>query len=405
MRKEFFIKKPPSPRLRRSGNKDQKISCVLYSKNGKINKDLPVVIYCHGFTGYKEEHWYPKFFSMFPKHGYQLLSFDMYAHGQSYGHFIDITMTKVLDDYKTVYDYVAKRGLKRIALAGHSFGGAASILMANKCNIQGLILISSVTDRFFQKRLHFSDKIKVEFVKYFGFLPQINLERGKVFLIGRSFFTDFEKHKIRKEAGEIKKPILLIHAEKDRSIPLKEGKELYKSFNFDITDFQIIKGADHCFKASKYHNQVITNFFRWTDLYLKKKVDHGVIVYLRRPDGKVLLLKRSNKVGFYPLLWSGTGGFLPPGENARERAFVEVGEETGLKKNKLKYVRETMWFKWEDKNYDRVWRIKWFLFDVDKTKIKKDWETSEYRWIKPENIIEYKTLPHQEYGLKKLKLI
>ncbi|MDZ7798204.1 MAG: alpha/beta fold hydrolase [Patescibacteria group bacterium] len=404
MRKEFFIKKPPSYGLRRSSKKSQRIPCVLYSKDNKIDPKIPTVIYCHGFTGHKEEHWYPRFFSLFPKKDYQLVAFDMYAHGQSQEKFIDFTLSKALSDYKRVYNYVANQGVKRIAIAGHSLGGAASILVANDWDIHCLILLSPVTDRFYFERNLLNTKKKKKFLNKMSFFKYTD-SVGLVFKVGDKFFKDFLKHRIRRKAARIKKPILLIHAEKDNSVPLKEGKELNKTFDFDITDFKIIKGADHGFKAAKYHNQVIKHFFRWTDRYLKKRIDEVVTVFIKREDGRILLLKRSQKLGTYQGLWFGVGGYVDDQESPRKAVFREIKEELNLNKDKIKIIKKAAPYRFDDKKYDKDWRIHTFLCQAKSGKIKTDWEADEYKWVQPKDILKYKTVSITKKGLKQVGLI
>ena len=42
---------------------------------------------------------------------------------------------------------------------------------------------------------------------------------------------------------------------------------------------------------------------------------------------------------------------------------------------------------------NHVWNIFPFLFKVENPEIKLNWENSDFEWVKPSNIVNYKTVP------------
>ncbi len=124
-------------------------------------------------------------------------------------------------------------------------------------------------------------------------------------------------------------------------------------------------------------------------------------------DGNLLILKRSNKVKTYKGLWGGVAGYVEKNEKPYETAIKEIKEEVGLKKEDVSLIKklDPIVFTdfYEQKRYD--WEIFVFLFEIrKKSKIKIDWEHSEYRWIQPSEIINYNTVPHLKDVVKKLML-
>ena len=114
-------------------------------------------------------------------------------------------------------------------------------------------------------------------------------------------------------------------------------------------------------------------------------------------DGKILILKRSNKVKTYKGLWGGVAGYVEENEEPYETAIKEIKEEVGLKKEDISLIKQldpiVFTDFYEQKRYD--WKIFVFLFRIrKKSKIKIDWEHSEYRWISPLEIVKYDTVPH-----------
>jgi uncharacterized protein len=64
-------------------------------------------------------------------------------------------------------------------------------------------------------------------------------------------------------AGSIKLPVLIIHGERDRLVPLKQGRELYDALGSEQKELVIISGADHndiMFVDSKKYMDSIANF-------------------------------------------------------------------------------------------------------------------------------------------------
>ena len=124
-------------------------------------------------------------------------------------------------------------------------------------------------------------------------------------------------------------------------------------------------------------------------------------------DGKILILKRSDKVKTYKGFWGGVAGYIEKNEKPLDTAYKEIREEVGLKKEDVNLKKRLDSIKitdfYENKRYD--WEIFVFLFELSKKKvIKIDWEHSEYRWIKPSDIIEYNTVPHLKEIVKEILL-
>ncbi|MFH1366465.1 MAG: alpha/beta fold hydrolase [Patescibacteria group bacterium] len=394
MRTEFFIR----------NKEDQKISTVLYSQNGKI-ENKQTLIMCHGFTGGKEELWYPEFFSQLVKNNYQVISFNMNGHGKSYGRFIDFTISKAVDDFETVHRYLENRGVKRIGIMGHSIGGAACLLTANKINIQSVILLSPVSRAGFYNDYLTPDRSDLDFLKNFAFYPRHSYKRGKYYPVGINFFKDFEKQRLYKEAKTIKRPILLIHAGADKAVAIADSRKLFMTFDFDITDFKIIKGADHNFSHSRDHQSVIKLSLSWLNSYLKKHVDPVINLYIRDNKGKILTIKRSQKVGTHKGLWFGLGGYITSGETVEKTCRREAKEELGIYPRDLKLIKKGTPYRFYEKEYDKDWKVNPVLAESKTKKIKLNWEADKYLWVLPENIIKHINNPIARTGLKSLGLI
>ncbi len=154
-----------------------------------------------------------------------------------------------------------------------------------------------------------------------------------------------------------------------------------------------------CQVLNKKQKENLVYYTRKNIYSLNPKVLPVIHAFLRNKD-KILILKRSNLLFTYPNLWNGVGGYIEKGDNLRERAIKEVEKETRIKKKDLKLIKKAKPYKVEDKSINKIWLIYPFLFETKTDKIRVDWEHTVYRWIKPNEIKKYRTMPKLEKGLK-----
>lgn len=108
-------------------------------------------------------------------------------------------------------------------------------------------------------------------------------------------------------------------------------------------------------------------------------------------DGKVLLLKRSDKVGTFRGKWAGVSGFIEE-ENSLEAALREIKEETGVDNKYLELLKIGTPFDVNDTVNDTIWSINPFLFLFKGEEIKIDWEHDTFKWIYPKEMENYDTV-------------
>jgi len=110
---------------------------------------------------------------------------------------------------------------------------------------------------------------------------------------------------------------------------------------------------------------------------------------------KILLLKRSNDVKTYKGYWAGISGYVEKNEEPLETAVKEIVEETGLKTTDFKLVKRGKPIKFKDNHVEKLfhWTIHPFLFSTEINKIQIDWEHTDYKWVFPEEITNFQTVP------------
>jgi 8-oxo-dGTP diphosphatase len=122
-----------------------------------------------------------------------------------------------------------------------------------------------------------------------------------------------------------------------------------------------------------------------------------VTSFLTRTDGKetrILLVRRSQRVGSYQGHWAGISGFVEAGVSPDEQAYTEIREETGLQRDQVRMLRRGAVVEYEDASLGRHWLIHPYLFEaLTPDAIQTDWEATEMRWIAPSELANYETVP------------
>ena len=121
----------------------------------------------------------------------------------------------------------------------------------------------------------------------------------------------------------------------------------------------------------------------------------NIVTSIIKHQEKILLLKRSNRVKTMKNVWSGVSGVIEnDDESPLSRAKIEIFEEVGLMEKKIELLKSNEQIKIDSQQYkNHTWNIFPFLFQVETPEIKLNWENSEFVWIDPNDIVDYKTVP------------
>lgn len=234
-----------------------------------VRKNSDLVIFCHGYKGFKDWGSWNQVAEYFVISGYDFLKFNFSHNGGTVTNAIDFpdteafarnTYSKELRDMKSILKRVEegfyvedeKRIYDRIHLIGHSRGGGIAILAAAKFDkVDKLITWAAVSD--FSERFNFNmQKWKANGVTYVK-----NSRTGQQLPHNYSFFTDFEENRqnldIPDHAKKIKKPWLIAHGQDDEAVCISNGDYL-KTLN-SRASLLIIKEAGHTFGSSHPWNQ------------------------------------------------------------------------------------------------------------------------------------------------------
>ncbi len=126
-----------------------------------------------------------------------------------------------------------------------------------------------------------------------------------------------------------------------------------------------------------------------------------VVTCFLESGGEILILRRSREVGSYRGSWAGVSGYIET--TADEQALTEIEEEANLRRGDVELLKKGEPLAVEDEGLGIRWVVHPYLFRIkDREKIIIDWEHKEARWIKPEDIDNYQTVPKLKEALSRV---
>lgn len=122
-----------------------------------------------------------------------------------------------------------------------------------------------------------------------------------------------------------------------------------------------------------------------------------IVTSFIRDNDKLLILKRSDKVKSMKGLWAGISGIIENDEEPLKRAKIEIFEEAGIAEDKMTLIKTTEEMRISSPQYkNHEWKIFPFLFESKNPTVKLNWENSDFRWIKVDELENYETVPSLE---------
>lgn len=114
-----------------------------------------------------------------------------------------------------------------------------------------------------------------------------------------------------------------------------------------------------------------------------------VVTAILRNRGRILIVRRSEKVGTFRGKWSAISGYIEGREDPKHRAIVEVREETGLRSIRFRAEGDPVLAR----DGMTVYVVHPFLFDTPSRGVRLDWENVEQRWVRPEELNRFDSVP------------
>lgn len=109
---------------------------------------------------------------------------------------------------------------------------------------------------------------------------------------------------------------------------------------------------------------------------------------------RLLLVKRSQNVSFYPGKWNWLSGFIDEAKPLRDFVEQELEEETGITSDNVHDMRFTSRVEITDEALGKTWLIYPVIVRVSAdVEPELDWEAEDFAWVAPGEIDRYETVP------------
>jgi 8-oxo-dGTP pyrophosphatase MutT (NUDIX family) len=125
------------------------------------------------------------------------------------------------------------------------------------------------------------------------------------------------------------------------------------------------------------------------------KVRNDIVTAFIEYRGKILLLRRSQKVKTMKGKWAGVSGYIEKSEEPVRRAITEIKEETGFTDENIKFLEEGKPLEAADNMTPNniTWVVHPFYFRSNTDDVQLDWEHDAYKWIHPSELEKFDTVP------------
>ena len=217
------------------------VTDVFYKQN---QQKKPIVIFCHGYKGYKDWGSWDLMADYFAKNNFFFLKFNFSHNGGTLENPIDFpdleafgenNFTTELNDLETVIDwvisnenYLSEVDIENITLIGHSRGGGiVMIKAAENSKVSKVITWNGVSD--YGSR--FPKGAKLAAWKENGVMYVLNGRTKQQMPHYYQFFQDFKENenrlKIKTAVQKLNIPLLIINGVEDIVVPPSEGENIH----------------------------------------------------------------------------------------------------------------------------------------------------------------------------------
>ena len=223
------------------------------------NPNTPIVLFVHGFKGFKDWGTHHLVARYFASNGYRYIKFNLSHGGVPADHPVDVTdmeafasntISKELFDVNAVLDFITKAygSETRVNLIGHSRGGGLAIIeAANDVRINKLITWSAISS--------FNSLWKKEQEaewKKTGKIFVTNARTKEQMPLNVTLLEDFEQNtqtfNIIDAAKRINIPWLIVQGDDDVNVPFEHAQKLADAN--PNSRLAKIEGANHVYGAS-----------------------------------------------------------------------------------------------------------------------------------------------------------
>lgn len=229
----------------------------IKTRNGKIIHGIlrgslasPLIIFVHGFTGHKNEHQFFNGARFFEKNGFSSFRFDLYSWKEDARKLEECTLSLHGQDLDTVIKYFRNKGVKKIFVVGHSFGGITILLSKDK-DFQAVVL----WDPSHNPAVVTKSKYVKELDRYYK-----TYDTSYGFTLGKQMYEENKKLNPFELVASLNLPVKIINA--GAGILVKGGRKYFQSAK-EPKAIAVIPNATHCFDEEGTEEKLFNETLDW----------------------------------------------------------------------------------------------------------------------------------------------
>lgn len=230
-------------------------------ETAKQAHEKPVVIFTHGFKGFKDWGGFPYMMEKINSKGFAAVSFNFSHNGVDHEHpveflhldlFAENTFSLELYELGLVIDYFYNNAenytisRERIGLIGHSRGGGISIIKASEDSRIKCLVTLALVSTFNRYTEEYKRKWKEK-----GYLETLNTRTNQIMRLNSTLLEDLEinrnRFNLQSAVQKLSIPYLIVHGKEDLSVNYDEAMELYENSNKKYTELFSVKNTGHTF--------------------------------------------------------------------------------------------------------------------------------------------------------------
>ncbi|KAA1259344.1 Alpha/beta hydrolase family protein [Rubripirellula obstinata] len=220
-------------------------------------------IFAHCFTCSKNAKAASRISKELAEHGIAALRFDFTGLGNSEGDFANTNFSSNVDDLMSAADAMAAQQMAPSLLIGHSLGGAASLMAAEKIDsIRAVATIGAPSEPAHVSHL-FGDQVAA--IEEDG-CACVSIG-GRKLRIQKHFLEDIQSNRVGESLADLKKPLMIFHSPIDTIVSIENARQIYNTARHPKS-FVSIDGANHMLDDPADARFVAAMLATWADRYV-----------------------------------------------------------------------------------------------------------------------------------------
>ena len=216
------------------------------------------VLMAHCFTCSKDIHTMTRLARALTDAGFAAFRFDFTGLGDSEGDFAEKTLSGNVSDVARAATTLVEMGFGPYGLLGHSLGGAAALLAADRLKtVRSVVTVASPADANHVK--HLLDGTAEGFEE--DGRADISIG-GRTFELEVGFLHDLETHDVLDAVRDLDRPYMVVHADDDTVVPVTDGERLHDAAP-QLSEFARYPTGGHLFANRQAADQLAHDVSAW----------------------------------------------------------------------------------------------------------------------------------------------